>query len=206
MEKFKTHCRIVDLFERDDASAYSSPVSTLTLDLAGIVSRGFRSSKYRGFTRTADRRSPWLPLGAEVRNTRQLSLLSIEDLEHLSQALSVPLIKPEWLNANVLVAGLPNFSLVPRGSRFIFPDGLTLIVEDRAAPCRNSGNAVKAHYPERETLEFEFVRAATSLRGVLCSVERSGRAMVGDRCEVLVPSQWIYSIEGESKDQAQRAR
>ncbi len=191
-EKFRTECWVDSLFVREDTSEHTTPVQEFSLDLEGIVHDSLRSKKYRGFTRVSDRRAPWLPTNVEIRNTRQLSLLSIDDLASLAADLEVPSIQPQWLNANILVSGIAHFSSLPRGTRLRLADGASLIVEDRTAPCRGSGGAVKKFYPERERFEFEFVAAAAALRGLLCTVELGGTIGIGQRIEVLVPHQWIY--------------
>lgn len=194
-EKFKTECFVTGLYVRADGSSYTSRVGELTLDLQGIVHESTRNSKYRGFTRTSDRRVPWLPIDTEIRNQRQISMLSVEDLDALAVSLGISKIDPEWLNANFLISGLEDFSSLPRGTRMRLPNGGCILVEDRTYPCRGSGAAVKEFYPHRSNLELEFVAAAATLRGLLCTIELGGNVVEGDRLEVLVPKQWIWTPE-----------
>lgn len=193
VEKFKTECKIEGLFIREDGSDLTCPTDMLNLDLEGIRHSSDRSKKYYGFTRTSDRRAPWLKQGIPVRNQRQITMVAKEDLAELSAKLGIEQIRPEWLNANIFVSGLPGFSSLPRGTRFRFSDGGCILSEDRAYPCSSSARAVQKQYPDLDRIQTEFVREARTLRGLICTVEQGGRLSGGESFEVLVPEQWIYA-------------
>ncbi|MFM8321040.1 MAG: MOSC domain-containing protein, partial [Chloroflexota bacterium] len=81
---------------------------------------GFAGDKHAGFTRPADSRTPWYPRGTQIRNDRQLSLVSVEELAEVARLLQVPEIQPEWLGANLLIVGVPDLSLLPPNTRLFF--------------------------------------------------------------------------------------
>ena len=45
-----------------------------------------------------------------IRNDRQISIVSAEELALIAKELHVPEVKPEWLGANLLISGIPNLS------------------------------------------------------------------------------------------------
>ena len=169
----------------DPQGFVSRQVSALDLTFEGIP-----GERHTGFTRPADARVPWYKRGTPLRNTRQVSLVSVEELPEIAAALGLAELRPEWLGANIVVAGLPRLSFLPTGTRLFFAGGATLIAEGYNAPCTLTGQAVAAGSGHGDKLAF--VRAATRRRGIVASVERPGRIEAGAAIEVAVPDQWIY--------------
>jgi len=121
-----------------------------------------------------------------MRSGRQLTVVSVEDLAAIAAAMDLPAIDPGWIGANVLVRGIPDFTLLPWGSRLFFGDGAVLVNEGDNAPCRYAGAGVAAANPGRAGLDRLFVKAARNLRGIVASVERPGRLAAGP-VKLLVP-------------------
>jgi hypothetical protein len=166
----------------------SQAAETLTLDFEGIV-----GNRHRGWTRAADARVPYLPRGRPIRNTRHLSLVSMEDCAELAARLELETVDPGAIGANAVIAGVPKFSYLPRGTRLLFADGVILAVEDQNAPCVRAGEGLQLANPERKHIKSAFVKAAKGLRGLVVTVEHPGTLTVGEAVTARLPEQWIYA-------------
>jgi hypothetical protein len=162
-------------------------VDVLTVDLQGIP-----GGRHYGFTRKAGARERWYDAGMEMRSGRQLSIVSVEELAEIARRMDLPRIEPGWIGANIVVSGLPDFSLLPWGTRLFFGDGAVLVNEGDNAPCRFAGAEIARHFPERERLDILFPKAAICLRGIVVSVERAGTIAPGP-VKVKVPEQKIWT-------------
>ena len=129
--------------------------------------------------------------GIEIRNTRQISIISVEDMAEVAQKMGIPHIKPEWLGANILVSDIPDFTLVPPGSRLIFSGGASLVVDLENEPCKYPGNLIDEHHPGFGRL---FAPAARNLRGITAWVEKQGVIGEGNTIALHIPPQRIYAI------------
>jgi MOSC domain-containing protein YiiM len=130
--------------------------------------------------------------GTPIRNIRQVSIVSQEDLDEIAAKLELPEVLPEWLGANLLISGIPRLSLLPPGTRLIFPQGTVLRVEEENQPCINPGKVIAAQYGN-EKLASRFVKAALQRRGVVATVELPGTIEAGDAVTANTPVQVIYS-------------
>jgi MOSC domain-containing protein YiiM len=129
--------------------------------------------------------------GTEIRNTRQISIVSIEDLTAIADTMGIPELKPEWLGANLLVSGIPNFSQIPPSTRMIFEGGASLVTDLENSPCKYPGEIIDRHHPGYGSL---FPKAAVGLRGITAWVERQGQINTGDSIRLYIPPQRIYEI------------
>jgi hypothetical protein len=155
---------------------------------------GFVGDRHAGLTRAADMRTPWFPKGALVRNTRQVSLVSTEELALIAEALGVPQVQAAWLGANLELAGVLRLTQLPPGTRLFFPEDAVLVVEGENEPCRKAGRALEDHYPEREGLSSRFVKAAHHHRGLVGWVERAGLIRPADKVKVVPPTVVAYTL------------
>ena len=170
---------------KDAQGFVSQRVSALDCTFEGIA-----GERHCGFTRPADARVPWYPRGSALRNVRQVSLVSAEELTEIAQLMGLPELKSEWLGANIVVEGVPRFSFLPTGSRLFFEGGAVLAAESYNAPCSISGEAVATGAGQGSKLDF--VKPATRRRGIVASVERPGRIEAGCEVEIAVPEQWLF--------------
>jgi len=159
---------------------------------------GFVGDRHSGLTRRADVRTPWFPKGTTVRNTRQVSIVSTEELALIAEALGLPEVMAAWLGANLELAGVARLTQLPPGTRLFFPDDATLVVDGENEPCRQAGRALEAHHPERAGLSSRFVKAAHHRRGLVGWVERPGVIRAGDKVKVMLPPAVTYSLPGET--------
>ena len=170
------------------------PVDALTLTYEGIP-----GDRHAGQTREAGAREPWYPRGTEMRNERQVSLLAPDELEEIAQRLGVPEVKAEWIGGNVVIDGLPAFSMLPASTRLFFEGGAVITIDTQNAPCRFAGRSIAENYPDRPEIELEFAKVARRLRGLVGWVERPGTILAGAAVTAKLREQWIYSAE-ESTD------
>jgi hypothetical protein len=131
------------------------------------------------------------PQGTEIRNTRQISIVSIEELAEIAATMGIAELQPEWLGANLLVSGIPHFSQIPPSTRMIFSGGASLVVDLENSPCKYPGEIIERHHPGFGNL---FAKAAVGRRGVTAWVEREGHISTGDSISLYIPPQRIYEI------------
>lgn len=170
----------------------TSPVDALALGADGIA-----GDQHTGRGRHAGPREPWMPRGLDLHNDRQLTAVCSEELAALAVALQLPGIRPEWLGANLLISGVPDLSRVAAGSRLaiggrwlgngIFDGTAILRVSGYNFPCRGPARVI-AQTCGRPELEFQFPKAAASLRGLILFVDHPGRIAPGDAVVVVGPA------------------
>lgn len=166
-----------------------------TESLAEVVVEwnGFVGDKHFGATKPAGKSQKLYPRGSEVRNTRQVSIVSLEELQEMADALDLPEIKADWVGANLLLSGIPKLSKLPPGSRLFFTDGVGLVVEGENMPCTTAGSTVQQHYPEKEKLVGRFPKYALGKRGIVAWVEKPGVISAGDDVTVKLVEKSIRS-------------
>lgn len=177
------------LFVETDPHPETRAVSEIALDLQGIA-----GSRHYGFTRKAGPREPWYKRGMEMRSGRQITAVSREELAAIAAAMQVDTIAPEWIGANIVIAGISHFTLLPAGSRIVFAEA-TLVVEAPNSPCKIAGTAIARHLTPGAApggLDLAFPAKAKGLRGVVASVERAGTIRAGEPVTVKVPPQTLW--------------
>ena len=128
--------------------------------------------------------------GTPVANSRQLSLVSLEELADIAKALDIPVLPPQWVGANLLISDIPDLTLLPPSTRMMFSSGATLIVDLENAPCRYPAEIIEQHHPGHG---LAFPKLAKHKRGVVVRVEREGVIARGDEIVLFIPPQRIYS-------------
>ena len=158
---------------------------------ARLFFTGMEGDCHGGITRKSDSRMlKQYKRNTEVRNSRQLSILSMEELAAVSEAMGIPAVRPEWVGANVVVSGIPDLTLLPPSTRLQFPSGAMIVVDAENHPCRYPADIIARHHPEQKK---GFVAAAMHRRGVVGWVEAEGVIGTGDRITVWIPPQRIYA-------------
>ena len=163
------------------------------LDVLTLTYEGIPGDRHAGLYRDSGPREPWYPRGTPMRNERQLSILSKEEMAELAAALAIDELRPEWIGGNILLSGVPQFSQVPPRTLLMFPSGATIRIDGDNGPCKKSGAAIAAHLPGRPDLEFGFVKAAKHKRGILGWVEREGQVRPGDVARLRIWQQALYT-------------
>lgn len=165
-----------------DAALASDPLPEVYANFSGVSteSRG-------GLTRPSDSRVlSQYPRGTEIRNTRQFSIVSAENLAQIAESMEIEELRPEWVGASICVSGLPDFSHIPPSSRLQTQDGTTLTVDMQNRPCTLPAPVIEKHFKGKGKL---FKSAAQGLRGVTAWVEREGPLALGDVFTLHVPDQ-----------------
>lgn len=143
-----------------------------------------------GLTRKSDSRTLQLyKRNTEIRNVRQVTILSVEELSETAKALGIPAIDPSWFGANMVLSGIPDFTLLLPSTRLQFPSGATLVVDMENLPCSQIAEVVARHHPD---VQFKVVPAAMHKRGVTAWVEREGEVKAGDSVTVWLPPNRPY--------------
>lgn len=174
--------RVVDR----DASLKSNAMQEAALTFAGIG-----EEVHGGLTRAScSRVVSQYPRGTEIRNVRQLSVVSEEELQEIAADCGLSSLDPALIGASMVVRGIPDFSHVPPSSRLQFADGATIVVDMQNRPCHLPAKPINQQHPGAGDA---FKVAANGKRGVTAWVEREGRVAVGDPAKLHVPDQraWI---------------
>ena len=160
-------------------------VDRLDMTFDGIVGDCHSGRGYRSDSRMLAQ----YKRGTPVANTRQLSILSDEELREVAGLLGIAALKPEWVGANLVTSGIPDLTLLPPSTRMMFSSGATLIVDGENAPCRYVGDVIEKHHPGQG---MAFPKLARNKRGLVAWVEREGGISVGDDIVLHIPPQRIY--------------
>ena len=152
---------------------------------------GIAGEEHAGLTRpSCSRVVAQHPKGTEIRNVRQFSVLSVEELDAIANKMGVERIDPAWVGASLVVEGIPDFSHVPPSSRLQGPDGVTLVVDMENRPCHLPARVIDIHAPG---FGGRFKTAAAGRRGVTAWVEREGMLRLGEMLRLHIPDQPVWS-------------
>lgn len=164
------------------ATLRSAPREALELGFGGAG-----GESHGGPTRpSCSRVKTQYPVGTEIRNARQISALSAEELADVAAEMGIPEIRPEWTGANLILSGMEAFSLIPPSARIIFDSGASIVVDMANGPCRFVAEEIEAEHPGRG---MAFPRIATNRRGIVGWVERPGRIEIGMTAALHIPTQ-----------------
>lgn len=178
------------------AALSSSPVDSLELSFAGP-----EGEAHGGRTRpSCSRVLAQHPRNTEIANTRQLSLLSAEEMAAIAAQMGIAALRPEWLGASVVLSGLPDFTHLPPSSRLQGPDGVTLVVDMENRPCTLPARVIETLLPGAGKA---FKPAARGRRGVTAWVERPGRLRLGDTLRLHIPDQPVWRHLAEARGTAE---
>ncbi len=152
---------------------------------------GFEGDTYASLTRPACvRTKAQYPVGTAIRNVRQLTIVSAEELRDIGVAMGLPgPVRPGWVRANLVVSGLPKFTQIPPSSRLLVKDGAALAIDMENEACAVPGRLIEKVYPG---FGKYFRDAAYGRRGVTAWVEREGHLARGAEIELHIPPQRLY--------------
>ncbi len=126
----------------------------------------------------------------EIRNTRQFSILGAEDLAEIAARMGLSALDPALLGANMVIAGIPDFSHLPPSSRLQSVTGATLVVDMENRPCTLPTPPIEALHPG---FGKAFKPAAQGKRGITAWVEAEGLLRVGDQIRLHIPDQPVWA-------------
>jgi MOSC domain len=164
----------------------ASPVAEMPLTFAG-----FAAETHAGLTRpSCSRVLRQHPRGTTIRNTRQLCLVSAEEMAEVAASLKMAHFDYAWVGASVVLEGIPDFTHLPPSSRLQGPDGVTLVVDMLNEPCQEPAVTMAQ---ATGGLGKAFKTAAVGKRGVTAWVEREGTLRIGDELRLHTPVQRAWA-------------
>jgi hypothetical protein len=165
---------------------HAEPCGSLTATFAGIAGEA-----HEGRTApSCSRMTAQYPKGTTIANTRQVSILSAEELAQMAERMGLDSLQPTFLGATMVVEGIPDFSHIPPGSRLQGSSGATLVVNLNNRPCSIPSRAIEAALPGKGAA---FKSAAKGRRGVVAWVEREGTLTLGDTLRLHIPDQRLWA-------------
>lgn len=185
--------RIEGVFIASGPGFETEAAPALQLTYAGIA-----GDIHAGLTRPSGAREPWYKRGTEMANERQLSILSVEEMAGIAEALNLPALPAGWIGGNLLLSGIAHLTQLPPRSLLMFESGAAVRIDGDNGPCRAAGRGIVRQVPERPDIELGFVKAARHRRGLVGWVEREGEVRAGETVTVRIREQIVYpgAIEG----------
>jgi hypothetical protein len=161
------------------------------LTRADLTYAGIDGECHGGLNRpSCSRTTAQYPKGTEIRNVRQLSILSVEELDQIAGEMGLDAIDPAWLGASLVIKGIPDFSHVPPSSRLQAPGGACLTIDMENRPCIYPGREIDKDLPG---FGPRFKPAAQNRRGVTAWVEREGSVALGEMLTLHIPDQPVWA-------------
>lgn len=178
---------------RDAPELVTNPLTEMPLTYAG-----YAGDTHSGVTRpSCVRVRSQYTQGTEIRNVRQLSIVSDEELTAIAQEIGLEVLDPRWLGASIAIKGIPDFTHIPPSSRLQTQDGVTLTVDMQNQPCHFPGKTIERDKPGHGK---GFKAAAEGRRGVTAWVEREGTLRIGDTLTLHVPDQRAWMAQPDLFD------
>jgi hypothetical protein len=162
------------------------PVAEMPLTFAG-----HSGESHAGLTRpSCSRVKAQHPRDTEIRNVRQLAVVSAEEMAEVAAELGLEAMDHAWVGASVVIEGIPDFSHLPPSSRLQGPDGVTLVIDMQNRPCQEPAVTIEKVRPGHGKA---FKTAAEGKRGVTAWVEREGILRIGDKVSLHIPDQRAWA-------------
>lgn len=185
-----------DIYGRVEATLFmadrSVALESVACEKLQLTYAGIKGDGHGGLTRAScSRVLAQYDRGTEIRNTRQLSILSHEELAQIASDMEIDRLEPEWVSANLVLSGIPHLTQLPPSSRLIFSSGAAITIDMENGPCRFPGEVIEKHHPDKGKF---FAKKALGRRGVTGWVEREGAIAVGDTARLHIPPQRIYEF------------
>lgn len=169
-----------------EAALAAEPVERVVAGFAGP-----EGDAHAGVTRpSCSRVTAQYPKGTVIRNTRQFSILSAEELAEIAARMGVADLDPALVGATMVVEGIPDFSHVPPGSRLQAAGGATLVVDIENRPCMLPARPIEGRHPGYGA---KFKAAAAGRRGITAWVEREGTFTLGEALRLHIPDQPVWA-------------
>jgi hypothetical protein len=160
-------------------------IASVQLKTVKVTLEGFDGDKHTGWTKPSDGRTKFYPRGTTIRNNRQISIVSMEELSEVAQNLNIPELLPEWMGANLLIKGVPELTSLKPNTRLFFSSGVTLLVTEENFPCMTMTKEICSHFSNRPDLEEAIIKTSIHKRGIVAVVELPGEIKEGDEVKVL---------------------
>ena len=124
-----------------------------------------------------------------IRNVRQFSILSAEELDAVAAAMGLADLDSALMGATLVLRGIPDFTHIPPSSRLIAESGASLCVDMENLPCTLPAKPIEARH---EGKGRAFKPAAKDRRGVTAWVEAEGILQLGMKMRLHIPAQRVW--------------
>ena len=112
-------------------------LSSVAVPQAQLTYAGIPGEAHGGLTRpSCSRVISQHPRGTDIRNVRQLCVMSAEELALIAADCGVDHLDPAYAGASLVVRGIPDFTHLPPSSRLQFPDGSVIVIDSQAHQSR----------------------------------------------------------------------
>lgn len=166
-------------------------IQTGPIERTVVTFNGMEEDRHASLVRKSDMRfRRQYAIGTLIRNTRQISILSVEELEVIAKMVGIPYLEPGWLGANLVLSGIPDMTMLPPSTRLLFTSGAALVVDNENRPCRYPGDVIESHHPGKGS---RFASSAIGRRGLVAWVEKEGAIEIGDMVALHIPPQRFYA-------------
>lgn len=167
----------------DDREELAAPAR----DALDLTFEGIAGAFHAGLTRpSCSRVMSQYKRGTPIKNERQLSIVSQEEIDEIAAKMGIASIDPSRLGATMVIKGIPDFSHVPPSSRLQAPSGATVTIDMENRPCQFPAKSLRKEHGDAAK---GFKPAAADKRGVTAWVAAEGRVAVGDVLTLHVPDQ-----------------
>lgn len=158
-------------------------IPSIALDEIETTWEGLVGDKHFGLTMKANKFQAPYPKGELIRNVRQISIVSLEELQQVAEAMQIDQVDPAWVGANLMLSGVAGLTQLPGGSRLYFEGGAGIVVEGENMPCVTAGGCL-AENVGRPELRSAFPKQAIGKRGLVAWVEKPGVIRKGERVTI----------------------
>ena len=159
------------------------------VDSCQITFEGFSGDIHAGLTMKSGGRQPQYPKDTEIRNYRQVTIVSSEELQSIADSMGIDEIQPGWVGANLSVKDIPHLTLLPPSTRMEFAGGAVLVVDGENLPCVYPGKIIQQNFSALKGLTEAFPQYSRGRRGVVAWVERPGTIQTENEIILRVPHQ-----------------
>jgi MOSC domain len=182
-----THVGTIIWLGHQPDPAENQIIRALPLQEMALGFGGYAGESHAGLTRpSCSRVLAQYPRGTEIRNVRQLCVVSAEEMDAVAAGLGLADWDHAWVGASVVISGIPDFTHIPPSSRLQTQTGATLTVDMENHPCIEPAKTIELVHPGRGKA---FKDAARGRRGITAWVEREGVLRLGDKVTLHVPEQ-----------------
>jgi len=170
--------------DRTELTSLSREALDLTFD-------GVAGAFHAGLTRpSCSRVKSQYAKNTPIKNERQLSIVSQEELDAIASEMGIDVIDPARVGATMVLRGIPDFTHIPPSSRLQAPSGATVTVDMENRPCVFPSKSLEVAHPSQGA---GFKPAAIDRRGVCAWVAAEGRVAVGDTLTLHIPDQRAWN-------------
>ncbi len=162
-------------------------VHSVRVDELTCVVEGLVGDRHFGISKEAGVRERGHQKGEVIRNNRQFSAISVEELRRITELMELDDVRPEMIGANIIFSGMQDFTFLPAMTKLWFEGGPVLVVYGENMPCKAAGDEIQRSYPDILGLSAKFVKTAIGQRGIVGWVEKPGTILKGQVVQAIPP-------------------